>query len=310
MRVSLAVIVALAGATSARADTYTVQRGETLETVAAAFHCSTAELERFNHVDTSLVPPFTVVAIPICGKSIRARAAQRAPRTRDPVDDDAGMKARVALAVIDGTAPIVPIVRPADPDDGAPTTSVGEPWHGQLRHGRALPASEAYAIRRPTHAYGTTHVVDELRAAIADVRARYTDVHPLAIGDLSAEHGGKLADHLSHQSGLDVDVGFYFTKVPVGYPAAFVAANPDFDLEANWALLVAFTRTSAEPGGVQMIFLDYDVQARLYRYALGHGASRDDLARVFQYPRGKDTPAGIVRHWPAHGDHFHVRYKP
>lgn len=293
------LVVALVVATSgrARAERYVVQRGETLESVAAAFHCATAELLRFNHLDNTLVPPFTIVEIPACGGSIRARATQRAPRSRGDDAADETMKARAALAVIDGTAPI------------ATARAVGEPWHGQLRDGRALPASSGYAIRRPTHAFGTDHVVDALRAAIAEVRARYSDVHPLAIGDLSTEHGGKLADHRSHQSGLDVDVdvGFYFTKVPAGYPDAFVAANPDFDLEANWALLTGFTRPST---GVEMIFLDYDVQARLYRFALQHGATHDELARVFQYPRGKDTLVGIVRHWPAHGDHFHVRWKP
>ncbi len=292
-----AALVAVSGL--ARAEPYIVQRGETLEHVAEAFHCSTAELLQYNHLDNPLVPPFTRVEIPACGKSIRARAAQRPQRAPDDAEDDATMKARAALAVIDGTAPIA-----TAPD---PSRSLGEPWHGQLRGGRALPTSDAYAIRRPTHAYGTGHVVDQLRAAIGEVRARLHDVHPLAIGDLSAEHGGKLADHLSHQSGLDVDVGFYFTKVPAGYPAAFVAANPDFDLEANWALLVAFTGPAST---VQMIFLDYDVQARLYRYALQHGTSKDELARVFQYPRGKDTLVGIVRHWPAHGDHFHVRWNP
>jgi murein endopeptidase len=136
------------------------------------------------------------------------------------------------------------------------------------------------------------------------------EVHTLAIGDLSARRGGKIADHQSHQSGLDVDVGFYFHHVPDGYPDRFVAANADLDLAATWALLTAFIRTADLDTGVQTIFLDYDVQARLHAYARQRGTPDADLAMIFQYPRGKDALAGLVRHWPSHADHMHVRFKP
>ena len=315
MRTAIAVVLALCG--TARAERYVVQRGETLEQVAEAFHCATDDVLRANGLDTTLVPPGTVIEVPACGRPMHARAQLRSPRRRDD-DDDPDARARAALAVIDGTAAIdSPHRRSAalrGPDLAmapSPSLSRGEPWRGALEHGRALPASDAYVVRRPAHAYGAAHVVEQLRDAIADVRASHPDVPVLAIGDLSAQHGGKLADHLSHQSGLDVDVGFYFTKLPAGYPDNFVAANADFDLDANWALLSAFFASSqSRRDGVQIIFLDYDVQARLYRYALAHGASKDVLARVFQYPRPRTELVGLVRHWPNHGDHFHVRFAP
>jgi hypothetical protein len=75
-------------------------------------------------------------------------------------------------------------------------------------------------------------------------------------------------------------------------------------------LVAALARTSSEPTGVQMIFLDYDVQAKLSDYAKAHGATEDQLARTFQYPHGRDEQAGLVRHWPHHTDHMHVRFKP
>ena len=37
---------------------------------------------------------------------------------------------------------------------------------------------------------------------------------------------GKLDNHKSHQTGLDVDVGFYFRSVPAGYPDHFAGAEP------------------------------------------------------------------------------------
>jgi murein endopeptidase len=199
------------------------------------------------------------------------------------------------------------VIEPAD-DDG-PTESLGQPWNGKLVNGERMPRGEGYQLRRPQRAFGASHVVEHLQHAIAEVRALYPEVHTLAIGDLSQRGGGKIGDHHSHQSGLDVDVGFYFTRVPAGYPDTFVDASNDLDLQATWALLTSFTRSSDLDTGVQMIFLDYDVQARLYKFAKQRGTPDADLAAIFQYPRGKDTLAGIVRHWPHHADHLHVRFK-
>ena len=300
------VLVALLAGTAA-AGRHVVQRGETLEHVAKVYGCSTDAVLRANNLKTTLVRAGTVVTVPDC--TVRARARTRS-RDRSPEE-----KAEAALAVIDGTAVVktaraADVVEPADADDDGPTESVGKPWAGKLVNGEVLPRGEGYEIRRPKRAYGASHVVGHLQHAIAEVRALYPDVHTLAIGDLSQRGGGRIGDHHSHQSGLDVDVGFYFHTAPPGYPDSFVAATEDLDLQATWALLTAFTRTADLDTGVQMIFLDYEVQARLYKYAKQHGTPDADLAAIFQYPRGKDELAGIVRHWPHHADHLHVRFKP
>lgn len=325
-------------AAPAWAGRHVVQRGETLEHVARIHGCTTEAVLRANKLDTTLVPPGTVVKIPSC--STRSPAQTR-PQSRPPTrqqgqpqarstaartaDADLETKAQLALAVIDGTQVVtasrsreVERAEPADDllDDGLldgvpPGTSeaVGVPWNGRLVGGAKLTEGDGYKIRRKHRAYGASHVVEHLRRAIAGVRALY-DVHTLAIGDLSARGGGKIGDHHSHQSGLDVDVGFYFHTVPEGYPDRFVAANADLDLEATWALLLAFVRTAHLDTGVQIIFLDHAVQRRLYEFAKKRGTPAEDLAMIFQYPRSKDTLAGLVRHWPNHADHFHVRFKP
>ena len=182
-------------------------------------------------------------------------------------------KARRALAAIDGA------------------TSVGQPWHGELVGGRRLEAGPGYTIERPARAFGAPHVLAYLRRSIGEVHALYPGEAALPIWDLSAEHGGKISDHRSHQSGLDVDVGLY----------------PD--LEATWALIAAFARTADRPDGVEMIFLDYDQQRRLYAWARARGTPDSALAFVLQYPRGKTELVGLVRHWPGHTDHLHVRFK-
>ncbi len=301
---SLLVLCLLAA--PAIAGTHVVQRGETLEHVAKVYGCSTDAVLKANNLKNTLVRAGTVVRVPAC--NVRARA-----RTRTKADASLEAKAEAALAVIDGTS-VVKTARAADvaepPDADGPAESVGQPWDGKLVNGDRLPRGEGYEIRRPARAYGATHVVGHLQRAIAEVRALYPEVHTLAIGDLSAQNGGKIGDHHSHQSGLDVDVGFYFHAAPEGYPDRFVEANADLDLQATWALVTAFARTAPLETGVQFIFLDYEVQKRLYDYARKRGTPEDDLAAIFQYPRGKDALVGIVRHWPHHADHLHVRFKP
>jgi len=301
-------------ATPASAERYVIQRGETVGHAAESHGCSTEYVERINHLDTSIVKPGTVIEVPSC------RSARRRTTTATATDSD-DAKAKQALAVIDGATWVTPVTR--DPGPAAtPTTtrvfgppdllaardeSFGAPWQGALAHPARLETGDGYIVRRPSRAFGAKHVVAQLRAAIGEVHALYPDVHTLAIGDLSAEHGGKISDHHSHQSGLDVDVGFYFTTGPA---TTFVAADASLDLEATWALLAAFARTAALADGVQMIFLDYDLQRRLYDYAKRRGTPERELDFMFQYPHGRDELTGLVRHWPGHANHMHVRWKP
>lgn len=285
------LVVALLAA-PALAGRHVVQRGETLEHVARVYGCTTEAVLAANNLKTTLVRAGTVVTVPSCTTRTRAKT-----RTLD-----ADARAARALAVIDGTTTVT---TPADDDH-----EVADPPGPVDVAAEAMPRGEGYELRRPSRAFGASHVVEHLQHAIAEVRALYPDVHTLAIGDISQRGGGKLANHLSHRTGLDVDVGFYFTRVPAGYPDTFVAANADLDLDATWALLTAFTRTADLDTGVQMIFLDYDVQERLYKFARSRGTPESDLEAIFQYPRGKDAFAGIVRHWPHHADHLHVRFKP
>jgi LysM repeat protein len=288
-----ALVVLAIVATTAHAGEHIVQRGETLEHVAQQYGCSVEQVLRANNLKTTLVKPGTVVRVPACSMKARARSRDRITARRGGDDE----RARQALAIIDGTTLIAGSRDDDDDDDDKP--AIGE----------RLPTGEGYRIRRPNRAFGAPHVVEHLKQAIALVRALYPDVHTLAIGDISAEHGGKLANHLSHRTGLDVDVGFFFHTMPEGYPDKFVAANADLDLEATWALLTAFARTQPLDDGVQMIFLDYDIQARLHAWARKRGTPDEQLAQILQYPRGEESFSGLVRHWPNHTDHMHVRFK-
>jgi LysM repeat protein len=187
--------------------------------------------------------------------------------------------------------------------------SRGTPSHGWLHKPTQLPRSNHYHRRRPERTYAAAHVVDHTLNAIHEARQSFPNAHRLAIGDLSDQDGGPLSGHASHQSGRDIDIGFYFRKLPAGYPDEFVDASKDnLDADATWALLESFVRSAGQPGGVEKVFIDYEVQGWLYEAARRDGWSKTKLVDVFQYPDGHHAKHGIVRHVANHRDHMHVRF--
>jgi murein endopeptidase len=196
------------------------------------------------------------------------------------------------------------------PVAAARAVGVDVPWNGKLAHPSQFPDGEGYVIRRPWRSYGTERTVELTHEVVTDTIAEFPDRHVLAIGDFSAEHGGRITEHASHQTGHDVDIGLYYTEKPRNYPRDFVSANEDnLDCEATWGLIDRFIKTADEDGGAKMIFLDFNVQGILYRWAKDNGVSEKKLDRVFQFPHGRSSSDGFVRHWPNHDNHIHVRFK-
>jgi murein endopeptidase len=188
--------------------------------------------------------------------------------------------------------------------------SVGKPYSGALVAAVELPEHAAYHRRHPKRVYATTSTVHHLQASIERVRELYPHLHRLSVGDLSAHHGGKLGGHRSHQSGRDVDLGFYFRERPWVYPFKFAQPTArNLHFRATWALIKTLADTSEAADGVDYILLDYDVQRLLYIWVMQQEELRDDVDRILQYPRGRTQEVGIVRHYPKHVNHLHVRFK-
>jgi murein endopeptidase len=284
-------LVTLLVSGTAVAKRHTIERGETLNHIARAYNCSVEEIQRANGIDTTLIRAGSTLRIPTC-KQPRKVAVTSARRERTGTDDGRKRARRKEIVV-------------------APVTgqSVGAPWDGELVDGVRLHLGAGFKIRRPHRAWGASHVVAQVERALLAVRDRFPEAHTLAIGDLSAREGGAITEHRSHQSGRDVDIGLYFTRVPDGYPSSFVGANTDLDLRKTWALLQAFAKTADDPAGVQKIYLDFAVQGRLYKWAKDHDVPRGYLDALFQYPHGRGASKGLVRHEPHHDDHLHVRFK-
>ena len=188
--------------------------------------------------------------------------------------------------------------------------SLGACWLGGLRDATKLAESDGWYIRRPYRAFGTSTTVEHVERILADITDRFPDIHDIAVGDISAETGGRISEHSSHQSGRDIDIGLIFTQKPDAYPHSFVVGDANnLDLEATFVLVEEFAKTSEYSAGVQMIFLDFDLQGLLYQWALDNGETPEYLATLFQYPHGRGASAGLVRHEPHHADHLHVRFR-
>jgi len=187
--------------------------------------------------------------------------------------------------------------------------SIGNTENGRLLRAFAIEPSDTVAVVRPNH-YGTRELVGLLGRA-ADSVARAFAGSRLAVGDLSSQFGGPLAPHGSHQSGRDVDVGFFVVDVQ-GQPvpqSVFMEIRHDgsgrradaqyrFDDARNWALLVAFVDDPMAE--VQHVLIASHLRARLLDYARRTSAPEDQIHRV-------DVVTSPIRGSEVHDNHFHVR---
>lgn len=182
--------------------------------------------------------------------------------------------------------------------------SVGTPNRGRLVDGTRLPEHPAYVIRTRDRAWGTEEAVHSIISAFDAVRSRFPRAPKLKVHDLSLSDGGPMHHHRSHQSGRDVDIA-YFQDACKGGVCGFRPVGPGtIDARRNWALL----RHWLDHEQLEAVFIDYKLQRVLYREARRQGASKAELSRWFQYPRGRTHPSGVVRHFPKHHDHMHVRF--
>ena len=186
--------------------------------------------------------------------------------------------------------------------------SVGSPNSGRLVEGMRLRSTSHLALREGAHTWGLPALVRLLREAGEQVGRKHSGA-VVFVGDMSARNGGPIAGHNSHQSGRDVDVGFFITNSK-GKPVnvkRFVAFDPDgrareptwarFDDARNWTLVEALLN---DPAGVRYLFVSTGLRARLLAYAKRKGKSDAIIQRAaaaMMAPKDADL----------HDDHFHVR---
>jgi len=188
----------------------------------------------------------------------------------------------------------------ADTPERLGSLSIGRPDNGALLGGRRLVDGHLWKVRNPKEAWATAETLVYLAAAIRSVEAHLPGSPPILVGDLSRRGGGPLNRHRSHQSGRDVDLGWYFADGEARHLRRATARN--LDLARCWALVRALVTEHK----VEYIFMDASLQRLLFSYALGQGESREWLMDVFGSPGGRSET--VVQHEPRHRNHLHVRF--
>jgi hypothetical protein len=176
--------------------------------------------------------------------------------------------------------------------------------------GAQLPASDGlYQRWDPKRSWATSYVVETLEVVADRVAFELPLADPLMIGDMSRRGGGRMEGHLTHDKGIDVDIGLFMDdgRQPLG---GFVDLRPSqLDVKSTWILI----RTLLDTGNVQFILLDQALIDRLKAYVVSEvGLDRAEAERIFP-PRDAEPPwseRGVVRHATNHKSHIHVRLLP
>jgi len=223
------------------------------------------------------------------------------------------------------TATATTAAETAVPVDEQVSLSCGAPNRGQLHGAWRLPSSGAgYQIPAPwrerTRNFGTRVLVWLIKDAARAVDSAFPG-SVLGVADMSAEEGGKISGHKSHQSGRDVDL-IYYARNASGHPLpppdympyynwrgkATSSRAPEwkrrislvyFDHARNWQLVKAL---ATHPDiAVAHIFVAYSVR----RWLLDHAKKTGEDAEVIR--RVREVLHAAPKAGSKHSDHMHVR---
>jgi penicillin-insensitive murein endopeptidase len=164
-----------------------------------------------------------------------------------------------------------------------------------------MPDGPLWRVVEPRNSWGAPEAIASIEHAVEAVHLRFPNAPPLYVGQLSAEHGGFLRPHRSHQSGRDADLGYFYRDGAGWYSRA---TPQNLDREKTWALVEAL---AADPN-VEAIFMDRSVQLMLREWALVHGEPRARLDDELFEGLHRGAPR-LVRHEWGHLTHLHVRFR-
>ncbi|MCC7386552.1 MAG: penicillin-insensitive murein endopeptidase [Deltaproteobacteria bacterium] len=246
----------------------------------------------------------TTTAAADCGEGEAASAAS------DEAEGEAGVPEEIESRVATSSAAVVEPRYTLDLSDAElerrwrtaieslGSISIGFADEGRLINARPFPrgSDEAWTLITPNESWGTTETIDYLLATADRVKRLHPTAQPLRVNNISAQDGGYLRPHRSHQTGRDVDLGFYY---PTPMPRMIREREQVIDIAPNWELIKSLVMLT----DVQLILVDQRVQRVLYDYALAIGEDPAWLDSLF-----RAGPASIVQHARRHRDHFHVRF--
>lgn len=201
-------------------------------------------------------------------------------------------------------------------EDREVSRAVGNTSHGWLVRSLRLPMPQPDMMVLKVQAERDLDYTSAAMWRLVDAAAAHVDrAHPgsiLQLGNFSADGGGDIPYSVSHNSGLDGDLGFYLTdesggQVLVddlvelddrGRGVASDGTRVSFDAARNWKLIEGLVR--AESGEVQYVFISNPLKKILLEEARRVDADRATIDRAGEILL---QPGGAL----PHSDHFHVR---
>ena len=162
-------------------------------------------------------------------------------------------------------------------------TSLGLPWSGSLIGGTRLPVEGPNWVtwnpvtdtvpNAPSRLYGNERTIRTIVSVLEAYRAANPPAPRVVVGDISFSGGGPMDAHVSHQSGLDVDI--YYPRLDGALREPRLPGAVDRRLAQD--LLDRFVAA-----GAQMVFVGFST--------------------------GLHGPAKVVIPYPRHENHMHVRF--
>lgn len=294
----------------ARTDlpTYVLQRGDTLSHVARRHDTTVEQLLAINPgLRADRVAAGRRVHVPVPEGTLRiehvARSgetlARLAERHRVSVRDLVRWNPGIRRGLRAGRTVVIWSTVPA-----SVSASVGAPNRGRLLEAEPMPPHPGYYVRDPSRSFGTLETVLWMQDAVQEVLDRHPRSPRIRVHDVSLREGGFMNGHRSHQSGRDVDISLYQRRCTDRLCPMRNLQPDELDVERTFTLLEHWLKNDR----LEAVFLDYSLQAPLYEEGRRRGYSRAQLSRWFQYPHGPAYPLGVVRHYPRHRDHAHVRF--
>ena len=188
-----------------------------------------------------------------------------------------------------------------------PARVIGAPWNGCLAGAKSLPwDGPGFEVLRPAeHRYfghpETVEFVERLGR-----KARAAGLPIFYVGDMAQPRGGPMSsNHISHETGVDVDIWFMLDTVP-GLPVAarqrfepppmVLADQSAIDPARFGPHQVTLLRLAASDPAVDRIFVNPVIKEALCKGYSGAGL-------------GDRNWLGRVHPWYGHEAHFHVRLK-
>jgi LysM repeat protein len=295
------LLTGAAGPVEAHRYVHEVLPGETISQIAKRYHITPLKVRKLNKLSGDGLRVGQKLKI---ATSVPSRSRFRVRYTVKAGDNLASVarSSKMTVAMLKRLNPkIGTALRPGHQlwivREGAPPPTGGVNGLYSLESG---PGFEVLDRRR---AWGTMLSVSRVAEVLSSHYMRFPESAPLLVGDISRKGGGFMAPHRSHRRGRDVDI-----RYPLLTPdKRYVPATADtWDLKRTWSLVRDFIKT----GDVEYIFIDYKLQKILYENAQAKGMSKEQLQQLFQYPRGRRSMVGIIRHEKGHKTHLHVRFKP